>query len=109
MKSDFESVNLLEVAGAIAVSAFLGFVRFLYLLRRGRKFKWFDVILEPCLAVIGGMLMWALNEAASTPDLLQAMMTSLGAWGGPRTIHYLELRYLGGTRSEDINDPPTKE
>ncbi len=101
MKSDFDGVNPWEVIGTIVASAFLGMVRFLYLLRRGRKFKWFDLILEPCLAIIGGLLMWAVNEATKTPDLVQAVMTSLGAWGGPRTIHYLELKYMGGTRTDD--------
>lgn len=80
---------------------FIGFVRFLYLLRRGRRFKWFDLILEPCLAIMGGMMVWALCEASKTPDLLQVVMSQLGAWGGPRTIHVLEVKYLGGTRSTD--------
>lgn len=103
MKSEFDALNLLEVLGVIMGSAFLGFVRFLYLLRRGRRFKWFDLVLEPCLAIIGGVLMWAVNEATKTPDIMQAVLTSLGAWGGPRTIHWMERKYLGGSRASDTS------
>lgn len=99
--NEFKSVSLLELGGVIMGSAFLGFVRFLYLLRQGRAFKWFDIILEPCLAVIGGTLMWGVNEATKTPDLMQAVLVSLGAWGGPRTIHYFERKYMGGSRRDD--------
>ena len=47
------------------------------------------------------MLVWALTEYTSTPDVLQAALTSLGAWGGPRTVHTLEMKYFGGTRNGD--------
>jgi hypothetical protein len=70
-------------------------VRLLYLIRRGRRFHWLDVILEPALAVFGGALMWAGLEVTDAPDVAQMVVTSLGAWGGPRTIHWLELKYFG--------------
>ena len=79
----------------------IGLIRFLYLLRRGRKFKLVDIVLEPLLAILGGMLVWAVNEAADTPDILQAVLTSLGAWGGPRTVHFFEQKYFGGSRDTD--------
>lgn len=83
------------------MSASIGFVRFLYLLRRGRKYKMLDVFLEPLLAVIGGLLIWLLCLYWGFPDVIRAVMTSLGAWGGPRTIHLLEKKWLGGTRKTD--------
>jgi hypothetical protein len=100
-KGDFGDVNWGEVIGAAVMSASVGVVRALYLVRRGRKFKWIDIMLEPAMAVIGGMSMWAIAEVSPAPDLIQAVLTSLGAWGGPKTIHWLELRYFGGTRKSD--------
>lgn len=73
----------------------MGITRFLYLLRRGRKFKWFDLIAEPCFAVTAGMLTWLLGETVGVPDLMQLLLSQLGAWGGPKTIQLLEIRYLG--------------
>lgn len=102
-KGDWNDVDLREFLGAVGVSISIGLVRFLYLLRRGRQFHWFDVVLEPALAVFGGLCMWALMEVSAAPDMLQAVITSLGAWGGPRTIHWLEVRYMGGSRATDYS------
>lgn len=101
MKGDFSDVNWAEALGAFAMSASVGIVHALYMIRRGRKFKWFDMLLEPLLAVMGGMILWAIGEVATVPDIMQAVLTSLGAWGGPRTIHAMEVKYLGGTRKDD--------
>lgn len=98
MKGDWDSINWNEFWGAITMTMFVGLVRFLYLLRKGRKFKLFDLLLEPSLALIAGMSMWGVAEVSTLPDVLQAVMTSLGAWGGPRTIAYLEVKYLGTRR-----------
>lgn len=106
-KGDFGDVNWGEILGAAVMSASLGLVHALYLIRRGRKFRWLDLLLEPSLAVIGGMMVWALTEVTSAPDLVQAVLMSLGAWGGPKTIHILELRYIGGTRKDDHRTPYT--
>lgn len=76
----------------------MGFIRFLYLIRKGRKFKWFDFIAEPSFAVAGGMIVWLLCEATSVPDVMQLLLSQLGAWGGPKTIQMLEVRYLGEFR-----------
>ena len=79
-------------------------IRLLTLLRDKRNIRWVDVILEPAVAVFAGMCAWALAEVTNTPDVLQAVMTSIGAWSGPRFIHKLEVRYFGGTRRHDSND-----
>lgn len=100
-KGDFGDVNWGEAIGAAVMSASVGVIHMLYLIRQGRKFRWIDVMLEPSLALIGGMLMWAVAEVSPIPDLLQAAMTSLGAWGGPKTIHMMELKYFGGSRKSD--------
>lgn len=100
-RGDWDSVNWQEFAGVIAMSAGIGVVRLLYLLRRGRRFKWFDLLLEPSLAMIGGMLVWAGAETTDLTDVWQAALTSLGAWGGPRTIHWFERKYLNGSRESD--------
>lgn len=101
VSQDFDNINALEALGVAGGAFFVGVIRFLYLLQRGRKFKWFDLVLEPCLAVIGGMMIWALAEAAQTPDLVQTVLSQIGAWGGPRTIHMLEMKYMGGVRRND--------
>ncbi len=77
-------------------------IKFLMLIREGRKVRWVDAVLEPSLAVFGGLMMWGVAEFGQIPDVLQAVMTSLGAWGGTRTIHFLERKYLGGSRSTDM-------
>lgn len=100
-RGDFSEINWSEVLGAAAMCATVGMFRALYLIRKGREFKWFDMLLEPCLAVFGGMCMWGLTEVTPSPDTVQAVMTSLGAWGGPKTIQWLELKYLGGRRKTD--------
>lgn len=94
-------VNLSEVLGAAMISLGVGAIRLLTLLRDKRKVRWVEATLEPCLAVFAGMLIWALTEYTSTPDVLQAALTSLGAWGGPRTVHTLEMKYFGGSRNGD--------
>lgn len=98
---DWGDVNLRELFGVIGMSAFVGVVRFLYLLRRGRKFKWFDLILEPCLAIIAGLMVWAVGSLTDMPLMMQLVLSNLGAWGGPRTIHWMERRYMGGSRQSD--------
>jgi hypothetical protein len=103
-KGSWGSINWSEFWGAIGMSAFIGVVRTLQLLRNGRKFVWFDFILEPALAVIGGMLAWGVTEVTNAADVLQAVFTSLGAWGGPKTIRHFERKYLGGTRASDFGD-----
>ena len=100
------SVNWSEVMAAIAGSAIVGLIRTMELIRRGREFRWIDIILEPCMAVIAGMMVWAAAESVGTPDVFKAMLVSLGAWGGPKTIQYLEIKYLGGRRSGDTLTRP---
>lgn len=92
---DFDHVSRPEALTALFGSLIMGITRFLYLLRKGRKFKWFDVIAEPCFAIVAGMLVWLMAEAAEVPDLMQLLLSQLGAWGGPKTIQLLELRLLG--------------
>jgi hypothetical protein len=104
-RGDFSDVNWGEVIGAVTMSATVGVIRALYMVRKGRQFRWFDIMLEPALAVFGGMMMWAVTEVTPTPDLIQAVFTSLGAWGGPKTIQWLELHYFGGRRRTDALAP----
>ena len=92
---DFEHISSSEVLVTTGGSIFMGFIRFLYLTRKGRKFKWFDFIAEPCFAVAAGMLVWLVCEATEVPDIMQLLLSQIGAWGGPKTIQLLEIRYLG--------------
>lgn len=87
-------------------TAVIGLTHALYMIRRGRRFRWLDLLLEPLLAVLAGMMIWGLLEVTSAPDILQGVMTSLAAWGGPKTIHWLELKYMGGTRISDSGIMP---
>lgn len=104
MKGDWGDVNPNEVIMTLGISAAIGITRLLYLVRRGRSFVWFDIILEPCLAVLGGMLVWGVATVAGLPGIMVTILASLGSWGGPKTIHMLELKYLGGRR---LHDQPT--
>lgn len=97
----WDKVNLGELVGSALVSAGVGMIRVLMLIRAGRNVAWVDVILEPSIAIFAGMCAWALTEVANSPDVLQAVMTSIGAWSGPRLIRQLEKRYFGGTRAGD--------
>lgn len=101
-KGSFDSVNWWEFATATAVSAGVGMIKVLQIIRARKQFRWIDALFEPAIAVFAGLLVWGLGEWQSVPDVLQSVLTSLGAWGGPRTIHKLERKYLGGTRSSDF-------
>lgn len=91
----------------IGISAGIGFTRMLYLLRKGRRtFVWFDLVLEPCLAVFAGMLVWSLAEVVGAPGIMKSILASLGSWGGPKTIHWAERKYLGGSRETDRETGP---
>lgn len=72
----------------------VGLVRIGHLINKGKKWSWFDLVIEPSVSVVGGMMVWAICEYMSTPDIMQAVLTSLGSWGGPRTIAYLDQKYL---------------
>ena len=102
----WSSVNWTEVLGIVASSAVIGLTRAMYLIRRGRKFRWLDIALEPSLAVFAGMLVYLILSATQTPDVVRAAFVSLGAWGGPKTIHWAELKLLGGTRATDSGAMP---
>jgi hypothetical protein len=104
-KGDFDHVNWFEFLWVVAVSAGIGAIRLLYLIRRGRSFRWIDAVLEPALAIFGGALTWGATELTNAPDVLQMVLTSLGAWGGPRTVHRLEVKYFGGSRFGDPTAP----
>jgi hypothetical protein len=98
-------VNLGELIVAALISLGVGVIRLLVFIRKSKgAFKFVDVMLEPLLAMFAGMLMWSIMEYLATPDILQAAMTSVGAYGGTKTIHWAERRYLGGSR---IGDPPS--
>lgn len=101
MKGDFQLVDWREVGASIGVSFTIGVLKFLHTVQRGRSFRWFNAFFDPVMAVMGGMLVWALMEITPIPDMAQAALTSLGAWGGLRTVHWLEMRYLGGSRAAD--------
>lgn len=101
MSDGWDKVSVSEVIGTASISLGVGMLRLLMLIREKRKVRWVEVILEPATAVFAGMLVWAVTEYANSPDVLQAALTSLGAWGGPRTIHKLESKYFGGTREGD--------
>ena len=104
-KGDLPDINWAEFVGVLAMSASVGLVRIAIAVRRGRKFKWIDIIADPGMAVLGGMVVWLVTEPTPVPDAMQAALTSLGAWGGSRTLHALEKKYLGGSRLEDETTP----
>lgn len=90
----WSQVNLTDLAISGGISFTVGMLKVLQLIRSGRQVRWVDAVYEPCLAVFGGMLMWAFFELADAPGVLKAIATSLGAYGGTRTIAYLERRYM---------------
>lgn len=104
----FDSINWGEFFTSVIVTAGVGMLRFLSLVRRGRQVRWVDAVFEPAIAVFAGMLVWGINEFAGMPDVMQAVLTSLGAWGGPHTIQMLEKKHFGETSSqqEERSDGP---
>ena len=97
-------VDLGEVLGSALISLGVGVIKLMQYIREKRKIRVVDVLLEPSLAVFGGMAMWAIAEYSGMPDLIQAVATSIGAWGGSKTIHRLDRKYFGGSRITDDTD-----
>lgn len=102
----WSSLNWSEVLGTAIGASTVGLIHMLYMVRRGRRFRWLDLLLEPSLALLAGMMVWGVLEVTGLPKVLQGVLTSLGAWGGPKTIHWLELKYFGGTRLSDSDNMP---
>ena len=98
MKGDWHEINIHEVFTTMGITASLGLVRFVYLIRKGRRFTWFDMFLEPCLAVFAGLLVWGITEVSNMPDILQQVFAALGSWGAPKTIAFLETKYFGNKK-----------
>jgi len=97
----------------IMVSAFVGFVRLLYLIRQGRR-RWrlVDIIVEPSIAVIAGVSAWYLAMYQGAPPLLQPVIVSMAAWAGPRFMATLEAKYVAklGIEPSELDGarvPPT--
>lgn len=88
------AVDWREVWATIAASGAVGAIRLGYLITRGRRWTWFDAIVEPSLAVVAGVLAWALTEYQAMPDLVQSVCTSIAAWAGPRFMAALEANYI---------------
>lgn len=95
MKGDWDNVNLHELWATAGIAGAIGLTRLLYLIRQGRDFIWFDLLLEPMLAIVAGMLVWGLATLAGLPGIMVTVLASLGSWGGPKTIGMLEVKYLG--------------
>lgn len=98
-QGSWSSVNWHEVVATMATSAAIGLIRLGYLIQRGRQFRAFDMLVDPAMAVLGGMIAWAIAEYANTPDLVQAVGTSLASWAGPRFLNVMEVRYLSALRT----------
>lgn len=103
MKGDWGHFNWQEIGAAIGVSLAVGVVKLAILIRKSRQFRVIDLIVEPGLALIGGMTVWFLVEDTAVSDSLQAALTSLGAFGGGKTLAMLERRYL---KTESDSLPP---
>lgn len=105
-KDSWGHVDISEVIGSALISLGVGMIKLMQYIREKRKIRAVDIMLEPSLAVFGGMAMWALAEYGGMPDLVQAVATSVGAWGGSKTIHRLDRKYFGGSRSTDTDNAP---
>jgi hypothetical protein len=95
----------MEACSAVAASAAIGAMRLGYLVRKGREFKAIDLILDPSLAVFGGMLAWMTAALAGSPEIARGIATSLGAWAGQRLIVVMEKRYLNSIAPETLPAP----
>jgi hypothetical protein len=71
------------------------------MLRRGRKYHWFDLVLEGCIAIIFGMIVWKSLEIIVAYEWIQASLAILAGWGAPKSLHALERKVIGGSRRSD--------
>lgn len=99
--SDLDKLSNTEIVVATSASAAVGLIRLLHYVRKGRTLKFVDVLFEPLVAVFAGLCAWGLTEVTNVPDVLQAVMTSVGAWAGPRLINNLEKKYFGTSEDEE--------
>lgn len=98
-KGGLAGINLHELGIVMSISFVIGITRVLQMIRKGRQVRWFDWIIEIVVVLLAGGGTWALFEVTATPDILQLVASWIGAWGGPRTLHWLEYRMLGGMRT----------
>jgi glycopeptide antibiotics resistance protein len=100
----FKDIHWNELLIGAGASLFVGLIRLLMLIRSAKKVRIVDILLEPLMAVLAGVLTWFVAEVSQVPDMLQVVLTSLGAWGGPRTMQALERKYL----PKEPSDEPAK-
>lgn len=103
MKGDWSHIDWSEASAALLASFAVGVIRLAIAVRKARQVRIVDIIIEPGLAVIGGMTVWFLVEDTNASDSMQAALTSLGAFGGGKTLAMLERRYL---KTESDSLPP---
>lgn len=99
--SDLDKISNTELVVATSASAAVGIIRLLSAIRKGRRLKVVDVLFEPLVAVFAGLCAWGMTEVTNVPDILQTVMTSVGAWAGPRLINTLERKYFGTSKADE--------
>jgi hypothetical protein len=99
----WDKVSYHEIAGVIGASGAIGIVKVLVLIRKAKRVRIIDILLEPALAIFAGMLAWMATEYTNVPDLLQGVFTSLAAWGGPAFINRMERKYFGTSTDGDTH------
>ncbi len=91
-------------AAALAFS--VGMISIGYRISRGRQWNWLQVLIEPCVAMLAGWLIWQMCGHADIAPKLTQVFVSLSAWGGPKTIAALDKKYLRNLGGSDFATRP---
>lgn len=94
-----------EVVAMAGVSFSVGVLKLATLIRDKRRVRWIDILIEPSFAVFAGLLSWAISKHLHTPHLIELVIVSLAAWGGPKTINALEKKYFPDASQRDEPKP----
>lgn len=84
MNNDWpHGVDWRDLTTVVASSAAVGMIRLGYLIQRGRAFRIIDLLVDPSMAVLAGVIAWSLADYSQATHQIQLVGSFLASWAGP--------------------------